>query len=123
MVGGWPVVVPKGKFTVNQLVVYFEIGSFLPFHDKRFEPYRSSHVSAKLRGKQGWVVQTVMIDGHVSQGMVLCTDDLSEVRELRLELEESIGDVVDREATVDTGLMDTDFTDDFEVQDWATFCE
>lgn len=61
MIEGWPVVRPRGEFTLNQLVLYFKIDSFLPFDDERFEAYRSSQVSAERYGEKGWVVQTVTI--------------------------------------------------------------
>lgn len=124
MIGGWPVVVPKGEFTLNQLVLYFEIDSFLPFDDKRFEMYRSSHVSAELHGEKGWVVQTVLIDGHVSQGMVFGVDDSEVVSFFKDSMEEDYdSNESNREAQVDADMLGFDFTDHFDVQRWTTFCE
>ncbi|KAG8159865.1 hypothetical protein KVR01_010502 [Diaporthe batatas] len=122
MVGGWPIVVPWGQFFLNQMVLYFEIDSFLPFDDNRFVPYRSSHLRADLYGKTGWVVQTVMIDGHVSQGMVFCKDDFEEVLLVKEMIEDECdSDGPDRAKRIDAEMLKFDFTDNFNVQRWTTF--
>lgn len=133
MVEGWPVVVPKGQFALNELILFFEIDSFLPFHDKRYEPYRSSHTSAKLQGEKGWVVQTVKLAGHISQGMVFHMDDrfpeVTRVKE-RIAREGDYDDILFADpkrlknlGLVDLALMEKDLTGEFRVETWATFCE
>jgi hypothetical protein len=120
MVGGWPVVVPRDEFSVNQLVLYFEIDSFLPFDDKRYEPYRFSHTSAELHGQKGWVVQTVKQGGHVSQGMVFSIGSrFPEVERTKEKLRIELG----YESDFDDELMYLDLTDELKVKKWATFCE
>lgn len=52
MVDGWPVV-EKGQFAMKQKVLYFAIDCFLPFSDKRYEPYRFSHFLVELQGRKG----------------------------------------------------------------------
>lgn len=131
MVEGWPVVVPKGQFSVNELILFFEIGSFLPFYDERYEPYRSSQMSAKLCGERGWVVQTVKLAGHISQGMLFRIDDqFPEVDRIKEKISDE-GDYYDMPwdaqenmnlSPVDLALMEKDLTGEFRVETWATFC-
>lgn len=133
MVEGWPVVVPKGEFSVDELILFFEIDSFIPFDDKRYESYRSSHTSARLHGEKGWIVQTVVLAGHVSQGMVFRIDD-------RFPEVDRIKEKIDREgdydnislanpglleilSDVDFALVNRDLTGEFRVETWTTFCE
>lgn len=121
MVGGWPVVLEKGQFTKGQPILYFEIDSFLPLNDKRYGTFQSSHTYAELHGQKGYVVQTVMLEGHVSQGMVFCIDyDFPEVINVMKKLGEGHGrflcDVYDK-------VMDLDLTDELKVKKWTTFCE
>ncbi|POS79857.1 hypothetical protein DHEL01_v201759 [Diaporthe helianthi] len=120
-IGGWPIVVPKGEFTLNQLVVYVEIDSFLPFDDKSFEKYRSSHVSAVLYGQKGWVVQTAMIDGHVSQGMVFSMDHFRVVKNLKEIIEDVYASRPDPKPKVDAEMLRHEFAEYFDIQRWATF--
>lgn len=121
MVGGWPVVVQKGHFTKSQPILYFEIDSFVSSSDKRYELYQSSLTFAELHGQKGYVVQTVISEGHVSQGMVFCIDyDFPEVINVMKTLGEGHGrflcDVYDK-------VMDLDLTDELKVKKWTTFCE
>jgi hypothetical protein len=76
MVGGWPVVVQKEEFVVNQRILYIGIESWLPSDIEygRLTPYRSSLIYAALHGQLGWVVQTCILNGHISQGMVFSMD-------------------------------------------------
>lgn len=132
MIKGWPVVVPKGQFALNELILYFEIGSFLPFHDKRYEPYRSSHTSAELHGEKGWVVQTVKLAGHISQGMVFHIDDhFPEVIRIKKKISDqgvysgilfaNLG--YKHLSLVDMALREKDLTEELRVKRWATFRE
>lgn len=124
MVGGWPVVVPKGQFRAGQLVLYFEIDSFLPLNDKRYESYNSSHTFAALHGQRGWVVQTVKLFDHVSQGMVFCIDDkFPEVIRIKEELQDHYDSIFLGYADVDDEMMDMDLTDELNVKRWTKFCE
>lgn len=123
MIGGWPVVVIKGQFSAGQLVLYFEIDSFLPFNDKRYEYYHPSHTFAALHGQKGWVVQTVKVAGHVSQGMVFCIDDkFPEVFCILKDLEARRDGIYDIKE-VHEEMMGMDLTDELKVKKWTTFCE
>jgi RNA ligase (TIGR02306 family) len=68
-IGGWNVVVKKGAHTVGELVVYFEIDSWIPtelapFLSKGKEPREFEEV-------KGERLRTVKLRGVVSQGLIL----------------------------------------------------
>jgi RNA ligase (TIGR02306 family) len=69
-VRGWDVVVKKGEFKVGDSVVYFEIDSFLPADDPRFE-FLLSRGTRLMNGKQGHVLRTIRLRGQFSQGLIL----------------------------------------------------
>lgn len=119
MIDGWPVVVEKGQFVVNQKVFYFAINCVLPLEDKRYEPYRFSRFLVELQGQKGWTVQTVKHQGHISQGMVFAIDGLfPEISLARKELEQNyLVDDVEKE------LMRLDLKKYFKIRKWSTFCE
>lgn len=129
MVDGWPVVVEKGHFAVNQQVLYFALDCVVPELERRYEPYRFSLFPIKLHGEAGWVVQTVKHKAHISQGMVFGLDDsFPEIDRVRNEVEESMSTGLtekpdDRARSVEEELMRLDLMDDFEVKKWITFCE
>lgn len=71
-VGGWRVIVPKeDMFHEGDLVVFFEIDSFLPWHDDRFWEYTRSRASQTYDGTNGYVVQTTLQNDVISQGLIL----------------------------------------------------
>lgn len=67
--GGWSVVVFHGEFFLGQLVLFFEIDSFIPATDGRFcwEDSRDMTVS---QGVRGFHVRSQMFDKQISQGLV-----------------------------------------------------
>lgn len=129
MVDGWPVIVEKGQFSVNQQVLYFALDCVIPELERRYDPYRFSLFSIKLHGEAGWVVQTVKHKDHISQGMVFGLDDsFPEVARARAEVEESLStsltkELDDRARRVEEELMKLDLMDDFQVKKWTTFCK
>lgn len=69
IVGGWQAVVNKGKYSVNDLVVYCEVDSWVPtelagFLSKGKEPN-------EYNGVKGERLRTVRLRGQLSQGLVL----------------------------------------------------
>lgn len=121
MIDGWPVVVPKGQFAVNQKVLYFAIDCVLPLEDKRYEPYRFSHFLVELHGQKGWTVQTVNRDMHISQGMVFAVGDFSwEIHLVREELEQDFDWFPD---DLEKELMRLDLKGYFKIRKWSTFCK
>lgn len=119
MVDGWPVVVKKGQFAVNQQVLYFAIDCFLPFGDDRYESYCFSHFPVELHGEVGWAVQTVVFEGHISQGMVFAMNDaFPEIICLRDELEKEW-----RGNLAEMKLMSFDLKNYLGIRKWSTFCK
>ena len=64
---GWQCITKKNEVTVGDLVVYFEIDSFLPI-----EPYfEFLKKTTKFDGKDGYRLRTMKLKGVLSQGLVL----------------------------------------------------
>lgn len=69
-VDGWKLVVKKGEFQIGDLCVYFEIDSFLPKSDSRFEFIMRSGVRT-FEGIEGHKLSTIKLRGQISQGLAL----------------------------------------------------
>lgn len=78
VIGGWKVVVSKGKHTPQEHVVYFEIDSFLPIRSE-FEFLRGSSYK-KMGEQEGFRIKTIKLRGQVSQGLIMSLDDLPEMK-------------------------------------------
>jgi RNA ligase (TIGR02306 family) len=78
-IGGWWVVIQKGKFNVGDLVAYYEIDSFLPLEPK-YDFLLSGTKPKKLpyEGKiiEGIRLKTKKLKGCISQGLILPLDEL-----------------------------------------------
>lgn len=77
-IGGWQVVVEKGKFKVNEWVIYCEIDSWIPtklasFLSKGKEP-------SEYKGIKGEKLKTRKFCGQISQGLVLPMSVLGSLR-------------------------------------------
>ncbi|KAK7991464.1 hypothetical protein PG988_000258 [Apiospora saccharicola] len=105
-IDGWNVIVMKEDYHVGQLVVYFEVDSFLPNTEERFWEYCQPHKVEEYNGQCGFVVKTFMKYGRVTQGIVFPLHAFSEVLEAQQELEAKFGD--SEKAT--TALLEMDFT-------------
>lgn len=71
-VGGWKVVVKKGEFKTNDLVVYLEIDSWVP---TSLAPFLSKGKKPKVfNGVEGERLRTVKLRGQISQGLLLPID-------------------------------------------------
>ena len=67
--GGWPVVVKKGEYQVNDLAIYLEIDSWVP-HE--LAPFLSKGQEPReYNGVKGERLKTVKLCGQVSQGLLL----------------------------------------------------
>jgi RNA ligase (TIGR02306 family) len=84
LIDGWRVVVEKGRYKLNQPVLYFEVDAFLPSSDPRFSPHAKRR-PVHFDGVVGFRVQTEQINGVVSQGLVM---PLAEFPEIRKQLNE-----------------------------------
>lgn len=68
--GGWEVVVKKGDFKPGELVVYFEIDSWIPHEVAPFLTAVGKEPK-EYKGIKGQRLKTVKLRGQVSQGLVL----------------------------------------------------
>lgn len=69
-VDGWKLVTQKSNnFQIGDLVIYFEIDSFLPVTEK-FEFLRKSSYR-KMGDEEGFRIKTIKLRGQVSQGLIL----------------------------------------------------
>lgn len=64
---GWKVVSQKGNYQVGDLAVYFEIDSFLPDGDERWQDLVDKS-PREFEGKKGHRLRTIKLRGQVSQG-------------------------------------------------------
>jgi hypothetical protein len=69
VVDGWKCVVRKGEFAIGDFAVYFEIDSFLPSTDSRFESFMKS--SREYLGVVGHKLRTIKLRGQISQGLAM----------------------------------------------------
>lgn len=104
-IGGWWVVSRKGIHKVGDTVVYYEIDSFLPAADKRYESL--GDVDGKKfitwNGKLGFRLKTIRLRGQVSQGFIL-------------SLKEEDG--TDRFPEITDRTEDTDVTELLKIEKW-----
>jgi RNA ligase, DRB0094 family len=69
IIGGWQCVVKKGDFHAGELVVYFEIDSWIP-HD--IAPFLSKgHEPREYEGVKGERLKTIKLRKELSQGLVM----------------------------------------------------
>ena len=72
-IGGWNVVVKKGDFKVGDLVVYFEIDSWIP---TELAPFLSKGKEPReFEGVKGERLRTIKLRGQISQGLILPVQD------------------------------------------------
>lgn len=71
-INGWWVVAKKDEFKVNDLVVYFELDSWIP-HD--LAPFLSKGKEPReYNGVKGEVLRSAKLRGQISQGLILPVD-------------------------------------------------
>ena len=70
VVDGWTCVVKIGDIQAGQKGVYFEIDSFLPVDDPRFEFLRKSSLR-KMGDAEGFRLRTIRLRGQLSQGLFM----------------------------------------------------
>ncbi|KAK6845911.1 hypothetical protein PG987_001099 [Apiospora arundinis] len=105
-IDGWNVVVAKAEYHVGQLVVYFEVDSFLPNTEERFWEYCQPHKVQEYNGQYGYVVKTNMNQGHISQGIIFSLFSFPEIQRVQEELEARFHD----SAQAIRALLERDFT-------------
>lgn len=78
-VRGWTVVVKKGEFSPGDECVYFEIDSFLPASDERFQFLLTRGQKTLPDGSTGHVLKTAKLRGVFSQGLALPRGEFPEM--------------------------------------------
>ncbi|KAI0477887.1 hypothetical protein GGR56DRAFT_692745 [Xylariaceae sp. FL0804] len=115
-IDGWRVVSPRSQgFRAGDLVVYFEIDSFLPLADFwEYGASSSNHNTRTLDGIPGHLVQTLLVERHVSQGLAFPLATFPAVRDALAALEQRHG----REEAVRRVMRDMSFEDALGVRKW-----
>ena len=75
LIRGWQVVVGKDQFKKNDLVLYFEIDSFLPVIPQ-FEFLRKNCFRSSADIGEGFRIRTIKLRGEISCGLVIPLDDI-----------------------------------------------
>jgi RNA ligase (TIGR02306 family) len=78
VVDGWSVVAQKGIHSVGDMVIYFEIDSFLPEADERFESFMKFGTQ-EFNGYRGHRVKTKRLRGVYSQGIIIPLGEFPEI--------------------------------------------
>ena len=81
---GWKCVGGKDEFHVGDMVVYFEIDSFLPVCDEFEFLRKSSYKNNEFMG-EGFRLKTMKFRGEISQGLCLGIDKLPKLQGMTLE--------------------------------------
>jgi RNA ligase (TIGR02306 family) len=81
---GWGVVVKKGEFQVGDLCVFFEVDSFLPLDDPRFEFL--DNPKTNYDGTKGYRIRSMKLRGTLSQGLALPVSSFPELAESDIEI-------------------------------------
>ncbi|KAF3906732.1 hypothetical protein AA313_de0201854 [Arthrobotrys entomopaga] len=88
-VDGWAVVVKVGEFAPNDRAIFFEIDSYLPAADSRWE-FLEPGFTVWNQWK-GYRIKTAKLRGQISQGVLRTLNDFPEVGEVIKDLEERHG--------------------------------
>lgn len=78
VVDGWSLVCQKGIHSVGDTVLYFEIDSFLPSSDERFESFMKFGITT-FEDKEGHRVKTKRLRGVYSQGVLMPISSFPEI--------------------------------------------
>lgn len=68
IIDGWSVIVKKTEFNVGDYCLFFEIDSFIPASDSRFEFLKKT---TTFQGQEGYRLRTMKMKGVISQGLAL----------------------------------------------------
>lgn len=69
-INGWDIVVKKGDFKVEEMVVFCEVDSFLPIKPE-YEFLRKSSYKKMPDGTEGFRLKTIKLRGQLSQGLLI----------------------------------------------------
>ena len=80
-IDGWQVVVGKDQFQAGDSCCFFEIDSWLPADDLRFEFLAKRGTKKDPSGRERFRLRTVKLRGELSQGLALPWSDFFELHE------------------------------------------
>jgi RNA ligase (TIGR02306 family) len=98
-VEGWSVVIKKGEFQPGDLCVYFEIDSFLPLDDARYDFLAKNRIT--WCDREGIRLRTIKLRGQLSQGLIL---PLARFPEVTAMLTAAAGSVREMDFTAVLGI-------------------
>lgn len=78
---GFQVVVPKGMYSKNEPVVFFQADSFLPIEDRYSFLEKSSYVNDAFLGP-GYRIKVSKLKGVVTEGLVMSLEDFPELNDM-----------------------------------------
>jgi len=82
VIDGWQVIVKKTEFVVGDSCLFFEIDSFIPVKDTRFQFLNKV---TKFNGFEGYRIKTLKMRGVLSQGLALPLTMFPEIQNFFLE--------------------------------------
>lgn len=71
VVDGWTAIIKKGEFNIGDYCVFFEIDSFVPAADGRFEFLSRSGAKVDETGTERYRIRSMKMKGELSQGLAL----------------------------------------------------
>jgi RNA ligase (TIGR02306 family) len=71
LIKGWQCVAKKGEFKGGDKCVYFEVDSYLPVDDERYELLRRTSYRKNEFMGEGFRIKTISMRGEISQGLAL----------------------------------------------------
>lgn len=83
-INGWNVVVKKGDFKVDEMVVFCEVDSFLPIQPE-YEFLRKSSYKKMSDGTEGFRIKSIKLKKVLSQGLLIPLESVFEITEINHE--------------------------------------
>lgn len=83
VINGWQVVTQKGQHTEGDLVVFYEIDSFLPASDERYASFSDRFIN--WGDKHGMRLKTIKLRKQLSQGLIMPVRSFAELADLAFE--------------------------------------
>ncbi|EON97121.1 putative rna drb0094 family protein [Phaeoacremonium minimum UCRPA7] len=83
----WTVVAQKEEYTIGQIVVYFEVDSFIPSSDPRMWEYSPWFI--EFDGQKGYHVRSEVTYGELSQGLIFPIEAFNNIEAVLIEKQRS----------------------------------
>lgn len=74
-IDGWQCVAKKGEFSATDQCLYYEVDSFLPATEPRYDFLAGRGVQTNGDGSKGYRLRTIRLRGQLSQGLALPLKD------------------------------------------------